>query len=88
MNNTKQVYYNQIAGVIKEINDTENFPNLTISVGHQKIRDVNLVCKQEHMQTLKESFAVGDKIKLKFFVSSRFKHERWYTMANLLEIIE
>lgn len=83
---TKQVYYNQVRGVIEEINNTDDFPNITLQVGHNKKRNVNLVMKKDKMKEIAEKFSIGDMICLRFFVSSRFKHNRWYTMANVLEI--
>ena len=88
MNTTKQVYYNQVKGVISEINNTKDFPSVTIEVGHEVKRSINICCKIPLMQEIIENHKVNDKISIKFFVSSRFKHGRWYTMANGLEVID
>ena len=85
---TKQVYYNQVKGEITEINDVENFPSVVLSVGHDNKRFVNICTKPNMLSELKKKYNVGDKVSIKFFVSSRFKHGRWYTMANALEIVE
>ena len=84
----KQVYFNQIKGIIDELNDSDTFCNITLSVGHDRLRKVNLVAKKELFQDICAKYQVGDWIGVKFFLSSRFKHERWYTMANVLEVIE
>lgn len=84
----KQVYFNRVKGIIIEINNVEKFPSITLKVGHDKIRDVNLVAKKELFDEICNKYQIGDKICLHFFVSSRFKHERWYTMCNVLEIVE
>lgn len=88
MHNTKQVYYNQVRGEIIEVIDTENFPSIVLEVGHENKRFVNICFKSEMLKKLLESYKLGDFVTIKFFVSSRFKHGRWYTMANALEIIE
>ena len=88
MHETKQVYYNQVKGEIEEINNVENFPSIVLNVGHENKRNVNLCLKPNLMSKLITDYNVGDKIAIKFFVSSRFKHGRWYTMANALEILE
>ena len=41
--NDKQLFFNQIRGVIQELNDGEEFCSLTLSVGHENNRNVNLV---------------------------------------------
>lgn len=85
--NTKQLQYNQVKGIIEELNDGEVFCNLTISVGHENTRKINLVCKKENFQDLKNKIKIGDKVCAKFYISSKYKHERWYTTASLLEIV-
>ena len=84
----KQIYFNQIKGIIDELNISDTFCNITLSVGHDRLRQVNLVAKKEMFDLISQSYKIGDWIGFKFFLSSRFKHERWYTMANILEIIE
>ena len=84
----KQIYFNQIKGIIDELNDSDTFCNITLSVGHETNRKVNLVAKKELFNEIKEKYAIGSWIGVKFFLSSRFKHDRWYTMANILEVIE
>ena len=88
MHKTKQVYYNKVKGEISEINDADDFPSVVLSVGHENKRSVNLCLKPQLLNDLQSKFKIGDSISIKFFVSSRFKHGRWYTMANALEIIE
>jgi len=87
MHETKQIYYNQVKGVICEINDTPEFPSIVIVVGHENKRHVNLCFKKELMKSVVDNYQIDDFINIKFFVSSRFKHDRWYTMCNGLEIL-
>lgn len=88
MHNTKQIYYNQVRGQIEEIINTDNFPSIVLSVGHENKRSVNICFKRELLDSLIAKFKVGDSIAVRFFLSSRFKHGRWYTMANALEVTE
>jgi|TARA_B110000908_G_C10082775_1_gene370357 hypothetical protein len=87
ISNTKQVYYNQLKGKISEINTSENFPSVVLEVGHEIKRFVNICLKPNMMQTIEMNYKIGDKLSVKFFVSSRFKHGRWYSMVNGLEIL-
>ena len=84
----KQIYFNQIKGIIDEYNDLDTFPNITLIVGHDRTRPVNLVSKKELFDVIRKSYPIGSLIGFKFFLSSRFKHGRWYTMANILEVLE
>ena len=84
----KQIYFNQIKGIIDELNISDTFCNITLSVGHDRLRQVNLVVKKEMFEQICQNYQIGNWIGFKFFLSSRFKHGRWYTMANILEIIE
>lgn len=84
---TKQVYYNQIKGEISEINNSENFPSIVLEVGHEVKRNVNISLKPNLLKVILKDYKLGDKICLKFFLSSRFKFGRWYTMANGLEVV-
>ena len=85
MHDTKQVYYNQVKGNITEINNSENFPSVVLEVGHENKRFVNICFKPNLIKKLCRGFVVGDQISIQFFISSRFKHGRWYTMANALD---
>ena len=84
----KQIYFNQVKGVIDELNDSDTFCNITLSVGHDRTRQVNLVAKKELFKEIQGKYEVGQWIGFKFFLYSRYKHGRWYTMANILEVIE
>ena len=88
LHKTDQVYYNRIKGKIFEINESENFSSLTLNVGHSNKRTVNVLCKLDKISEIKTKYDVGDEICLSFFVSSRFKHDRWYTNINCLSIVE
>lgn len=86
--NTKvQSVFNSIKGCIKEINKDDSFCNLTLSVGNHNQRNVNLVCKTKFFENqISEKYVVGEKVLVRFYLSSSFKHGRWYTNANILDI--
>ena len=88
MHDTKQIYYNEVKGEIQEIINIDNFPSIVLFVGHENKRPINICFKRELLDSLIAKFKVGDSIVVRFFLSSRFKHGRWYTMANALEIFE
>tara|TARA_R110001592_G_scaffold123811_1_gene332172 strand:+ start:4698 stop:4970 length:273 start_codon:yes stop_codon:yes gene_type:complete len=83
---TDQVYYNKIKGSLSEINEADNFSSVTIDVGHENKRTVNVLCKKDKISIIKTNYKIGDEICIRFFVSSRFKHNRWYTNVNCLKI--
>ena len=49
--NDKQLYFNQIKGDIIELNDGEQYCSITLSVGHDNTRNVNLVMKKKQYDT-------------------------------------
>jgi len=85
--NDKQVYYNQIKGRIAELNDAEKYCSITLEVGHENPRKVNLVLKKPLFDEVVKSYKLNDSITLRFFLSSRYKNGRWYTMANVLDVV-
>jgi hypothetical protein len=81
----KQLHFNQIKGVVTEKNDGEKFCSITIEVGHKNTRSVNLVCKKAQYDILSPGFDIGDKVSVRFFLTSH-KSKRWHTYANILEV--
>jgi hypothetical protein len=84
--NDKQVYFNQVKGVITELNDDLNYCSITLKVGHENTRDVNLSLKKSQFDSIIQDLYIGKKVLAKFFIVSRKKAERWYTSANLLAL--
>ena len=82
--NEKQLNFNNIKGIIAQLNDGDRFCSITLDVGHENIRQVNLVIKKINFDPIASKFKVGEKVFIKFYLTSRFKNERWYTMANVL----
>lgn len=86
LRNDKQIYYNQVRGVIFEVNEQDDYCNIALKVGHEVLRDVNLSMKRAVYDTFKGIISLGAKVNAKFFIVSRKKEGRWYTSANLLEL--
>jgi outer membrane cobalamin receptor len=84
----KQKNYNNVKGEIVEINNkAENlYWSVTLSLGHDKLRKLNLCNKAERVEQILDSIQakVGDRVTALFFVSSAFKNDKYYTTANLL----
>lgn len=86
--NEKQLYFNQIKGKITELNDGDKFCSITLSVGHENVRDVNFIVKKIAFDNIKNNFNVGEKVSVQYYPVSRKKLERWYSMNNLLDIVK
>ena len=86
--NDKQTHFNQVRGVLSEINDGDRFCNITLDVGHENIRQVNLVMKKTQFDSMLSAYKIGDKISVRYYIVSRKKFGRWYTMGNVLEIFK
>jgi hypothetical protein len=84
--NDKQVFFNQIKGIIHEIIEEEKFSTIALSLGHENLRFAAFVHKTSLFQKYKEDLNLGDKVCVKFYISSRKKHDRWYTTSTVLEI--
>jgi hypothetical protein len=84
--NDKQVYFNQIKGIIEELNDGDEFCSITLKLGHENSRNVNLVMKKPQFIPIQEKYKIGDKVLVRFYISSRKKHDRWYTSATVLDV--
>lgn len=86
ISNQKQIVFNQLRGVISEINREPDYCSITLEVGHSNLRNVNLCAKTIYFEQMIQSYKVGDKVNVQFYVSSNKKHNRWYTTANLLSV--
>jgi hypothetical protein len=84
--NDKQLFFNQIKGAIHEITMDGDWCSITLNVGHESPRFVNLSMKKVEYDKVKENHLIGDKVLIRFYLTSRFKNERWYTVANVLQI--
>lgn len=84
--NDKQANFNQVKGIIQELNDSEKYCSITLSLGHENIRPVNFSVKKEMFDLVSGDLKLGDKVCIKYFLTSTFKNGNWYTRANLLSV--
>ena len=84
--NDKQLYFNQIKGVVSELNDGDKFCNMTLKVGHENTRLVNLSMRKEFFDEMCKVRKIGDKVTARFYLTSHNKNGRWYTTATVLEV--
>ena len=84
--NEKQLNFNQIKGIVTEINAGEIFSSLTLSVGHETKRYINVVFKSTLLESITEKIKIEDKVIVKFYLTSYNKFEKWKTLAHLLFI--
>lgn len=84
--NDKQVFFNQVRGRCHELKDSGNYGNVVIQVGHNNPRFCSFSFKKEQLEEVKKHYTVGNKVLIKFFISSHKRGETWITSANLLSI--
>lgn len=84
--NDLQLYFNQVKGEVVEIDEAEKYSNITVKVGHNNTRLVNIVAKTESFRLLTDKVKIGDNVIAKFYITSNKKNERYYTTATLLQI--
>jgi hypothetical protein len=85
--NDRQLYFNQVKGTIAQLNDGEKFCSLTLDVGHENPRKVNLVMKKHYFDEISKAYSIGQKVIIRYYLSSKEKNGRWYTMANILDVL-
>ena len=84
--NEKQLNFNQIKGIVSEINAGEIFSSITLSVGHETKRYINVVFKSTLLIDIQERIKIEDKVIVKFYLASYSKYDKWKTLAHLLFI--
>jgi dihydrofolate reductase len=84
--NEKQNKFSTIKGVLKEINEESKFSNITLLVGHERTREVNMVMNSKTYESIKDKLKLEEKITVSYYITSRKKEDKWSTMANVLTI--
>lgn len=84
--NEKQVHFNQVKGTIQELNDGEKYCSITLVAGHENKREINLSLRKNDFDEVVKTYKIGDKVAVRYFLSSHKKNERWYTTANVLDV--
>ncbi len=82
--NENQTVFNQVRGIISELNDAEKFCSITLSVGQHSIRNVNFIIMKPEFDRLRDKLGINDKVTISFYVSSKYKHGKWYTTAVVI----
>ncbi len=81
-----QFNYNEIKGVVFELNDDVSFCSISLNIGYDNTRSVNVVCKKSQWEEFSKNLKTGDKVAIKFYIVSNHKHNRWYTSARILAV--
>ena len=84
--NEKQFNFNQIKGIVTEINAGEIFSSITLTVGHETKRYINVVFKTTILESIKEKIQIEDKVAVKYYLASYNNFSKWKTLAHLLFI--
>jgi hypothetical protein len=83
-----QTVFNEVRGTVVEINSSEDWSSIVLSVGIENKRLVNLVCKTKTFDEMINSANVNTDhyVSCRFYIVSRKTNDRYYTNANLLSI--
>lgn len=84
--NEKQIFFNQVKGEIIEIEISDEYSSVTLTVGRDNKRKVNLAGKTVFFNEFINKFRISDKVVAQFYISSNKKNDRWYTTATLLSM--
>jgi hypothetical protein len=84
--NEKQQFFSSIRGILKETETGEKFSNITLEVGHERPRLVNLVIKNTLFEKIKDDLIIENKLSIAYYITSRKNDNRWSTMANVLTV--
>jgi hypothetical protein len=84
--NEKQLNFNQIKGIVTEINEGEIFSSITLNVGHETKRYINVVFKTTILDSIKSKVQIEDKVAVKYYLASYNNFSKWKTLAHLLFI--
>ena len=83
--NDKQVFFNQVRGIVQEIIVDDKFTTIALSAGHENPRNIAFVSKNDCFEKFQSVLSLGSKVLIRFYLSSRKKHDRWYTTATILD---
>lgn len=86
--NEKQQFFSTIKGVLKETDIGSKFSSITLEVGHERVRLVNMVFNNDNMPKFQDKLVVGTKISVAYYITSRKVNDKWTTMANVLNIFK
>lgn len=84
--NEKQQFFSSIRGCLKDIEQGDKFSSITLTVGHEKTRDVNFVVKKDKFETISSDLSIGQKYSVIYYLTSKKINNRWNTMATILSL--
>lgn len=84
--NEKQTRFAEIRGAVSEFNQNGEYCSLTLLVGHEKLRNVNIVTRIKEFTAIREKFNLGDMIVCRYYPSSVKKKDKWFTHLILLSV--
>ena len=84
--NEKQQFFSTIKGILKEIQKGDKFSSITLEVGHERPRLVNLVVKNVLFEKVKDELLLENKLSIAYYITSRKYNDKWTTMANVLTV--
>jgi len=85
--NKLQKYFNQQRGIINEINDAEKYCSITLTCGHERTRPANFAVKKAFfIEKIKDKFKIGEKVSIRFYVTSHKNNNKWHTNCHLIDI--
>jgi hypothetical protein len=84
--NEKQQFFSTIKGVLKETQIGDKFSHITLEVGHERPRLVNMVIKNALLEKVKSNLILEKKLSIAYYLTSRKTADKWSTMANVLNI--
>jgi hypothetical protein len=86
--NQQQINFNQVRGVIDEIqkNYSSPYSSIIVSVGHERKRTICFSIATERLDEFSNLLSEGNLVIVKFYVASKFKNDKWFTNANVISI--
>ena len=83
--NKKQINFNQIKGTVQEIVYDNSHAIIVLEVVPEVPRNVAISCVLEKLNSMGRP-AIGEKVCVHYFPSSKLKNGFWYSKLNLLAI--
>jgi len=84
--NDKQRHFNKVKGEITELLNGEKYCSVTLQVGHEHPRLVNFSMRKNQYEAIQKKYAIGSRVVCYFFITSKEKYGRYYTIATLLDL--
>ena len=91
--NEKQHKFNEIRGFIKEFIKNDNYTTIILNVGHEKPRNVAMVCRNDFFKKYDGNIIENDKVCVRYYLHSSSHLNKdgvtsWRTYANILDVFK